>query len=91
MIQIFPLDGIGEIEPGADLAGVLAAAARAAGIVPDAADILVVTQKIVSKAEARFVDLASMTPGVRALELAEITRKDARLVELAGGKRGGAN
>lgn len=82
MIQIFPLDGIGEIEPGADLAGVLAAATRAAGIVPGVADILVVTQKIVSKAEGRFVDLASVTPRARALELAEITRKDARLVEL---------
>ena len=82
MIQIFALDGIGEIEPGADLAGVLAAATRAAGIVPDAADVVVVTQKIVSKAEGRFVDLASVMPGPRALQLAEITRKDARLVEL---------
>jgi coenzyme F420-0:L-glutamate ligase/coenzyme F420-1:gamma-L-glutamate ligase len=41
-----------------------------------------VTQKIVSKAEGRFVDLATVTPGARALELAEITRKDARFVEL---------
>lgn len=91
MIQIFALDGIGEIEPGADLAGVLAAATRAAGIVPDAADVVVVTQKIVSKAEGRFVELTRVTPGTQALELAAITRKDARLVELAGGKRGGAN
>lgn len=82
MIHIFPLSGIGEVEPGSDLAGLLAEATQAAGIIPYAADILVVTQKIVSKAEGRFVDLASMTPGRRALELAAITRKDARLVEL---------
>lgn len=82
MIHIFPLSGIGEVEPGSDLAGLLAEATRAAGIIPYAADILVVTQKIVSKAEGRFVKLASVTPGKRALELAAITRKDARLVEL---------
>ncbi|MCZ4340312.1 coenzyme F420-0:L-glutamate ligase [Sphingomonadaceae bacterium G21617-S1] len=80
-----------EVEPGDDLAGILAAASRTAGIVPARADILVVTQKIVSKAEGRFVELTRVTPGTQALELAAITRKDARLVELAGGKRGGAN
>lgn len=82
MIQIFPLTDIGEVEPGGDLADMLAAATRTAGIVPAVADILVVTQKILSKAEGRFVELASVTPGARALELAAITRKDPRLVEL---------
>ena len=43
-----------EVEPGDDLAGILAAASRTAGIVPARADILVVTQKIVSKAEGAF-------------------------------------
>lgn len=82
MIQIFPLTGMSEVEPGDSLAGMLAAAARRAGIAPARTDILVVTQKIVSKAEARFVALENVTPGPQALELAAITGKDARLVEL---------
>lgn len=82
MIQILPLAGIGEVEPGCDLPRILDDAVRAAGIVPEAADILVVTQKIVSKAEGRFVDLATVTPGERALALAAVTGKDPRLVEL---------
>jgi coenzyme F420-0:L-glutamate ligase/coenzyme F420-1:gamma-L-glutamate ligase len=45
-------------------------------------DILVVAQKIVSKAEDRFVDLNAVEVSARALELAEVTRKDPRLVEL---------
>jgi coenzyme F420-0:L-glutamate ligase/coenzyme F420-1:gamma-L-glutamate ligase len=45
-------------------------------------DILVVTQKIVSKAENRFVDLQTVQPSARALELAALTQKDARLVEV---------
>src|SRR5579884_3850020 len=82
MIQVFPLAAIPEIAPHEDLAAVLADATGAAGLRPEAADVLVVTQKIVSKAEDRFVDLAGVTPGPRALELAEVTGKDPRLVEL---------
>jgi coenzyme F420-0:L-glutamate ligase/coenzyme F420-1:gamma-L-glutamate ligase len=82
MIEVFPLGGIGEVGPGNDLAGLLGEAITAAGLDARRSDILVVTQKIVSKAEDRFVDLAAITPGPRALELAEATRKDPRLVEL---------
>ncbi|MGR4863076.1 coenzyme F420-0:L-glutamate ligase [Caulobacter sp. LARHSG274] len=71
---------IGEVRPGDDLAGLLAPAL--AGFVCDGDDILVVTQKIVSKAEGRFVDLGAVTPGPQALELAAVTHKDPRLVEL---------
>jgi coenzyme F420-0:L-glutamate ligase/coenzyme F420-1:gamma-L-glutamate ligase len=81
MIELHPLTGIGEVSPGDDLAAVLGAALHGA-LAPRAGDVLVVTQKIVSKAESRFVDLASVTPGAKALELAELTKKDARLVEL---------
>lgn len=45
-------------------------------------DILVIAQKIVSKAEGRMVNLATVTPSQRAIELAEQTQKDARVVEL---------
>ena len=82
MIQIHPLPAIGEVRPGDDLARTLANAVRAAGIMPVASDVLAVTQKIVSKSEGRFVDLDTVTPGPKALELAEVTRKDPRLVEL---------
>jgi coenzyme F420-0:L-glutamate ligase / coenzyme F420-1:gamma-L-glutamate ligase len=82
VIELHPLSAIDEVEPGDDLAGLLARAIDAAGLIPKRSDVLVVTQKIVSKAEGRFVELASVTPGAKAFELAQITRKDARFVEL---------
>lgn len=81
MIAIRPLNGLGEIHPGQDLAALLIAA-LAASEVPAAGSVLVVTQKIVSKAEGRFVDLAEVAPSHEALRLSELTRKDPRLVEL---------
>jgi coenzyme F420-0:L-glutamate ligase / coenzyme F420-1:gamma-L-glutamate ligase len=80
MITILPITGIGEIQPGDDLAGLLAGAMK--GFAPLLDDVLVVTQKIVSKAENRFVVLSSVTPGPEAERLAALTRKDPRLVEL---------
>jgi coenzyme F420-0:L-glutamate ligase/coenzyme F420-1:gamma-L-glutamate ligase len=77
MIQIIPLTGLPEIDPGAALAQLLRGAAD---YVPD--DVLVVTQKIVSKSLDLFVDLAMVRPGGEAHRLAAITRKDPRLVEL---------
>ncbi|MCF8709412.1 coenzyme F420-0:L-glutamate ligase [Rhizorhapis sp. SPR117] len=82
MIQIYPLSAIAEVRPGDDLSQILAHAIREADLEPLASDVLVVTQKIVSKAEGRFVDLERVTPGSEAIALAELTRKDARLVEL---------
>lgn len=83
MLEIYPLAGIGEVAAGSDLVAVLRDAIAASGLVVSSRDILVVTQKIVSKAEGRFVDLAEVSPGEEALRIAEITGKDARLVELA--------
>lgn len=83
MIEICPLTGIGEIEQHAALDEVLADSIDALGLAPfHDGDILVVTQKIVSKAEDRFIDLAHVVPGPEALRLADITRKDPQLVEL---------
>jgi coenzyme F420-0:L-glutamate ligase / coenzyme F420-1:gamma-L-glutamate ligase len=82
VIHLHPLSAIGEVVPGVDLARLLAASIRAAGLVPERHDVLIVTQKIVSKAEGRFVDLRAVTPSAKAIELAEITRKDVRFVEL---------
>lgn len=86
MIQLHPLAAIGEVVPGDGLARLLAVAVSATDIFPERNDVLVVTQKIVSKAEGRFVELAGITPGARAIELAKVTRKDARLVELILGE-----
>lgn len=81
-ITIWPLDGLPHVEPGDDLAALLIAAIDREGLLPNPGDILVVTSKIVSKAEARYVDLAPVTPGARAQDLARLTGKDPRLVEV---------
>jgi coenzyme F420-0:L-glutamate ligase/coenzyme F420-1:gamma-L-glutamate ligase len=80
MIEIHPLLGIGEVEAGDDLGGILSEGLRPLN--PSTGDLLVVTQKIVSKAEGRMVALAQVSPGARAAELARQTQKDPRFVEL---------
>lgn len=80
-IEIIPVEGIGEVVPGDDLAGLLRDALARNGVTLRADDVLVVTQKIVSKAEDCFVALDAVEPGAEGLHLAAITRKDPRLVE----------
>ena len=80
-IQIFPIPGIPLVQPGDDLAALIVGAAEAAGLPLQSGDILVVAQKVVSKAEGRLVRLADVTPGEEALRLAEETGKDARVVQ----------
>lgn len=82
MITLLPLPGIPEVGPGDDLAQLIAAAADRGGIGLEDADVLVVTQKVVSKAEGRVVELASVQPSARAVEWAERWGKDPRQVEL---------
>lgn len=82
MIEIIPLNGIAEVQEGAHLDLLLADALQAAGLERRDGDILVVTQKILSKAEGRMIRLDTVEPGAEALELAEGTYKDPRLVEL---------
>lgn len=80
MIHILPLSNIGEVMEGDDLGGILANALACQA--PEAGDVLVVTQKVVSKAEGRYRSLADVIPSRRAFELSTTTGKDARLVEL---------
>lgn len=83
MISIHPLHTLPEVRPSDDLAALLRDALAASGLwPPQPGDVLVVTQKIVSKAEGRMVDLATVQPSAQARELADTVRKDARLVEL---------
>jgi coenzyme F420-0:L-glutamate ligase/coenzyme F420-1:gamma-L-glutamate ligase len=82
VISLIALDGIPEIKPGDDLGALIAAALGAAGIGLEAGDVLGVTQKVVSKAEGRVVELASVTPRPEAEAWAAQWGKDARQVEL---------
>jgi len=73
-----PVPGLPEIEPGTDLAALI----TAAGIDIGASDVVVVSQKAVSKAEGRVVSLAGVTPTPRARELAAALGKEPELVQL---------
>ena len=81
-IRITALEGVPEILPGQALDEALATALKQNGITLADNDAVVFCQKVVSKSENRYIELATITPGPRALELAAICGKDARLVEL---------
>jgi coenzyme F420-0:L-glutamate ligase/coenzyme F420-1:gamma-L-glutamate ligase len=75
-LVLLALEGLPEIRPGDDLAGLLAAR------VPTGPGVLVVAQKIVSKAEGRLVPLSKVVPSERARELAREIGKDPAHVQL---------
>jgi coenzyme F420-0:L-glutamate ligase / coenzyme F420-1:gamma-L-glutamate ligase len=81
-IELLPVTGLGEVEPGIDLAAAIAEALERQATPLQDGDILVVTQKIVSKAEGCMVRLADVEPSALAREWAERWAKDARVVEL---------
>lgn len=77
-----PLSGIPLIRHGDNLADIIVKVLQENKITLENNDILVFAQKIVSKAEGRAVNLATVTPSQRAMDLARETEKDARIVEL---------
>ncbi|MGD8607708.1 MAG: coenzyme F420-0:L-glutamate ligase, partial [Myxococcales bacterium] len=81
-LSIRALRNIPTIEPGDDLSEVVASAFIREGISLRACDVVVVVSKVVSRAEGCFVDLGTIVPSDRALQLAEEIQKDPRLVEL---------
>ena len=81
-IRIIGLRGLPNITPEFDLAQVIAETAEAEGLIFGSGDILVVTQKIVSKAEGRLVDLHTVTPSPFAERIAGMYEKDPRVVEV---------
>lgn len=81
-LRILPITGIGEIDPGADLGLLIFEAIQAQNISLEQGDILVVTQKIVSKAEGRLVKLAEIEPSAFAHIAARESRKDAPYLEV---------
>lgn len=86
-MQLTGLSGIGDVAQGDDIAGLIAASLGKVRL--EAQDVLVVAQKILSKSEGRLVDLRGVSPSQAALDLAAVTRKDARLVELILGEASG--
>lgn len=81
-ITIFPVPGIPEVQPGDDLANLISAALRGAGLDLRAGDVVVITQKVVSKAEGRLVALSAVEPSPEAVALAESTGRRPQEVEL---------
>jgi coenzyme F420-0:L-glutamate ligase/coenzyme F420-1:gamma-L-glutamate ligase len=81
-IRLIGLPGIPEVQPGDDIASLIATAMERAGLGFEPGDILVVTQKVVSKAEGRLVHLAEIEPSALARQIASRYGKDARQVEV---------
>ncbi len=78
-LTVWPVSGIPEVQPGDDLAGLIVA--KLDEPLRDR-DVVVVAQKIVSKAEDRVVALSSVTPSERAIEMGKEADKDPRIIEL---------
>ncbi|HMV96534.1 MAG TPA: coenzyme F420-0:L-glutamate ligase [Anaerolineales bacterium] len=81
-LSITPLQNIPLIRQGDNLADILVASIQNSTIQLENDDILVLAQKIVSKSEGRMVNLATVTPSPQAIELAQKTEKDPRVVQL---------
>jgi coenzyme F420-0:L-glutamate ligase/coenzyme F420-1:gamma-L-glutamate ligase len=81
-LTLTPLRGIPLVSPGDSLVDLISRALAQNALVLQDGDIVVLAQKIVSKAENRFVNLTTVTPSHEAEELAEKTQKDARFLEL---------
>jgi coenzyme F420-0:L-glutamate ligase / coenzyme F420-1:gamma-L-glutamate ligase len=81
-VELLAIPGIPMVKPGDDLAVLISEGLARGGVTLRANDVLVLAQKIVSKAEGRSVDLARVKPSTRAITLATEIQKDPRLVEL---------
>jgi coenzyme F420-0:L-glutamate ligase / coenzyme F420-1:gamma-L-glutamate ligase len=81
-LTLVALPGIPLVQPGDDLTRLIVAGLENANLQLQAGDILVVTSKLVSKSEGRFVDLRTVTPSAQAVEVGQQVNKDPRLVEL---------
>lgn len=81
-LVVTPLPAIPMIKTGDDLVQIIITGLRNINLTLQDGDILVLAQKIVSKAEGRWVDLLTIQPSPEAIALAETTKKDPRLVEL---------
>ena len=76
------LPGMPLVQPGDDIAALLRVGLEAAQIALADGDVLIIAQKIISKAQGRLIKLSEVVPSPRAHELAAITQKDPRFVEV---------
>ena len=82
-LEVHALRGVPEVRPGDDLAALILAAVGGSGLDLRPWDVVVVTHKVVSKAEGALVDLGTITPSAAAIDLAGQTGGDPRVVEVA--------
>lgn len=81
-LEVVAVPGIPLVGTGADVPALVVDAIRGAGMALEDGDVLVVTSKLLSRAEGRFVDLSRVEPSPRAVDVASAVGKDPRLVEL---------
>jgi coenzyme F420-0:L-glutamate ligase/coenzyme F420-1:gamma-L-glutamate ligase len=81
-VRIIGLAELPEISAGTDLTDAIITAAQGQSIALTSGDILVVTQKVVSKAEGRLVDIHTVTPSAFACQIARLQEKDPRVMEV---------
>jgi coenzyme F420-0:L-glutamate ligase/coenzyme F420-1:gamma-L-glutamate ligase len=81
-LEIFALPGVPMVKAGDDLSSIIVDACHQSGLPLYENDVVVVAQKIVSKAEGRTVDLATITPTEEAIALAAEVQKDPRIVQV---------
>jgi coenzyme F420-0:L-glutamate ligase/coenzyme F420-1:gamma-L-glutamate ligase len=80
--EVIGVEGIGEIRPGDDIAGIVVDAAARQGTPVQPADVLVISQKIMSKSEGRLLRLSEITPSQMATTFAAGLGRDPRLIEV---------
>lgn len=85
-LELVALQGVPLVQAGDDLTQIVVEALARSGLSLDEGDVLVVAQKIVSKAEGRMVHLDNVEPSTRAREIARVIDKDPRLVEIILGE-----
>src|SRR5260370_35404261 len=81
-VELIGLGGVPDVRPGDDMARLVLAAAAASDVMLAAGDILVVTRKVISKAEGRLVDLRAVEPSELAWRIEREWGKDARYIEV---------
>jgi coenzyme F420-0:L-glutamate ligase/coenzyme F420-1:gamma-L-glutamate ligase len=81
-LMLTPLPDIPLVKTGDNLVEIIQIGLKKAGIILMDGDIVVLAQKIVSKVEGRWINLATIQPSPRANELGEVLEKDPRMVEL---------
>ena len=81
-VRVIGIEGMPEMKPGDDLAGMMMDAAQSQGTPLETDDVVIVTQKVVSKVEDRVVSVEGVEPSALAISITEGHRRDPRHTEL---------